>query len=82
MVKFLGKGEKAEISKYIDWFCLKDKLLEQKTDTAVSSPDTEALWKALANSESWFPIQPTPKWSSFFERVRRLKFQISPVCFV
>ena len=27
----------------IDRFCLKDKLLEQKIDTAVACPDTEGL---------------------------------------
>ena len=61
MVKFLGAGEKAEISNFIGLFCLKDKLLGQKTDTAVSSPETEGLWKVLAKSEPWFPIQPISK---------------------
>ena len=56
MVKFVGAGEKAEISNFIDWFSLKHKLLEQNTDTAISSPDTERLWKVSAKSESWFPI--------------------------
>ena len=62
MVKFLGAGEEAEISNFIGWFCLKDKLIEQKTDAAVSSPDTEGLWKVSAKSESWFSIQATQKW--------------------
>ena len=82
MVEFLGAGEKAKISNFIGLFCLKDKLLGQKTDTAVFSPDTEGLWKVLAKSESWFPILLTPKWSSFLEQARRSKFQISSVCFV
>ena len=81
-VKFLGAGEKVEISNLIGLFCLKDKLLGQKTDTADSSTNTEGLWKVLAKSESWFPIQPTPKWSSFLEQARRSKFQISSVGFV
>ena len=62
MVKFLGAGKKAKISNFIGWFCLKDKLLEQKTDAAVSSPDTEGLWKVSAKSESCFAIQPTQEW--------------------
>ena len=36
MVKFLGAGKSAETSNFIGWFYLKDKLLEQKTDAAVS----------------------------------------------
>ena len=51
MVKFLGPVKKAEISNFIGWFFLKDKLLEQETDAAVSSPDTEGLWKVLAKSQ-------------------------------
>ena len=43
MVKFLRVGEKVKISNFIGWFCLKDKLLEEKIDTAVSSPDSEGL---------------------------------------
>ena len=62
MVKFLGADEEAEISNFIGWFCLKDKLIEQKTDAAVSSPDTEGLWKVSAKPESWFSIQATQKW--------------------
>ena len=62
MVKFLGVGEKAEISNFIGWFCLKDKLLEQKTDVAISSPDTERLWEVSAKSQLCFAIQPTQEW--------------------
>ena len=62
MVKFLGAGKKAEISNFIGWFYLKDKLLEKKTDAAVSSPDTEGLWKVSAISELCFAIQPTEEW--------------------
>ena len=51
MVKFLGPAKKAEISNFIGLFFLKDKLLEKKTDAAVSSPDTVGLWKVLAKSE-------------------------------
>ena len=61
-VNFLGASKKVEISNFIDWFCLKDKLFEQKNDTAVSCPETEGLWKVSAKSELWFPIQPTQKW--------------------
>ena len=82
VVKFLRAGKKAEISNFISLLCLKDKLLGQKTDRSVSSPDTEGLWKDFAKSESWFPIQPTPKWSSFLEQARRSKIQISSVGFV
>ena len=74
MVKFLGAGKKVKISNFISLFCLKDKLLGQKTDTAVSSPDTEGLWKVLAKSELWFPIQPTPKWSRSRQEGRKFKF--------
>ena len=56
MVKFLGAGEKAEISNFIGLFCLKDKLLGQKTDTAVSSPDTEGLWRAESFSKIWIMV--------------------------
>ena len=82
MVKFLGAGKKAEISNFIVFFCLKDELLGQKTDTAASSSDTEGLWKVLAKPKSWFPIQSFPKWSSFWEQARESKIQISSVCFV
>ena len=61
MVKFLRAGEKVKISNIIGCFCVKDKLLEQNFDTAVSCPDTEGLWKASAKSESWFSMQPTQK---------------------
>ena len=61
-VNFLGASKKVEISIFINWFCLKDKLFEQKNDTAVSRPDIEGLWKVSAKSELWFPIQHTQKW--------------------
>ena len=61
-VKFLGAGEKVEISNFIGWFCLKDKFLEKKMDTSVSCPDREGFWKVSAKSESCFAIQPTQKW--------------------
>ena len=40
-VKFLRAGEKVKFSNFIGWVCLKDKLLGQKIDTAVSCPDTQ-----------------------------------------
>ena len=51
-----------KISYFLGWLCLKDKLTEQKTDTAVSCSDSEGLWKVSAKSELWFPIQPSKKW--------------------
>ena len=62
MMKFLGVDEKAKISNFIGWFCLKDKLLEQKTAAAVFCPDTEGLWKVSAKSELSFAIQPVQEW--------------------
>ena len=62
MAKFHGAAEKVKISNFIGWFCLKDKLLEEEIDTAVSCPDTEGIRKVSAKSELWFPIQPTEKW--------------------
>ena len=50
MVKFFGAGEKVKISNFIGWCLLKEKLLEQITDTAVSSHDGEELWKVSAKS--------------------------------
>ena len=61
-MNFLRAGEKIKISNFIGWFSLKDKLPEQRIDTAVSSPDSEGLWKVSAKSELWFPIQPSKKW--------------------
>ena len=43
MVKFLWGGENVETSNFIGWFCLKDKLVEQNTDTAVYRSDSEGL---------------------------------------
>ena len=40
-VKFRRAGEKVKFSNFIDWLCLKDTLLVQQIDTAVSCPDTE-----------------------------------------
>ena len=42
-VKFLGASEKVNISNFISWFYLKNKLLKQKRNTEVSCPDTEEL---------------------------------------
>ena len=58
MVKFLGAGEKRKISNFIGWFCVKDKLLGQKTERTIYCPDTDGLLKVSAQSEWWFPIQP------------------------
>ena len=81
-VNFLWAGEKVKISNSIGCFCLKDKLPEQKTDTAVSCPDSKELWKVSAKSKPWFPIQHKKIGWIFFEQARRSKFQISSVSFV
>ena len=76
MANFLGAGKKAEISNFIIWFCVKHKLLEQKTDIVASCPDTEVLWKVSSKSELWFLIQATQKCWNLLEEPRRLKFHI------
>ena len=57
-VKFRRAGEKVKFSKFIDWLCLKDTLLVQQTDTAVSCPDTEGpctfilfFWMEMKSNE-------------------------------
>ena len=82
LVKFLRAGEKVKISNITGCFCVKEKLLEQNFDTAVSCLDSEGLWKASAKSESWFSMQPTQKWWNFFEQARRSKFKNSSVGFI
>ena len=81
-VKFLPAGKKVQISNFIGWYCLKEKLFEKQMDTSVSCPDTERLWKVSAKSESWFPIQRTKKLWNFFEQVKRPKSQILSLGFV
>ena len=81
-VKFLQTVEKVKIWNFISWFCLKEKLPEQKIDIAVSCPDTEELWKVSEKSELWFPIQPTQNSWNFFKQEGRSKFQISSIGFV
>ena len=56
-VNFLRAGEKIKIENFIGWFCLKEKLPEQKLDTVVSCPDSKELWKVSAKSKPWFPTQ-------------------------
>ena len=51
-VKFLPAGKKVQISNFIGWYCLKEKLFEKQMDTSVSCPDTGRLWKVSAKSES------------------------------
>ena len=58
MRKFLGAGEKTKISHFIRWFCVKDKLLGQKSERRVYCPDTDGLLKVSAQSEWWFSMQP------------------------
>ena len=55
-VKFVGAGKRDKISNFIGWFCLKDILLEQKSERTVSCPDTEGLSKVSVKSDSWFLI--------------------------
>ena len=57
MVKLLRTGEKVKISNFFGWFCLNEKLLEEKMDTSVSCADSKELWKVSAKSEPWFPLQ-------------------------
>ena len=59
MVKFLRASKKVKISKFIGWFCLKDKLLEQEIDIEASRPGTEGPWKVWGKTKLWFPIQST-----------------------
>ena len=80
-VKFLPARKKVQISNFIGWYRLKDKLSEQQIDTSVSCPDTEGLWKVSAKSESRFLIQSTQELWNLLEQARRLKFQISSVDF-
>ena len=61
MVKFLRADEKTKISNFIGWFCVKGKLLGQETNRTVYCRDTHELLKVSAQSEWWFPIQPTQK---------------------
>ena len=82
IVKFLQTGKKAKILNLIGWFCLKDKMTEQKVDTASSCPDSKELWKVSEESNSWFSIQPKKIGGIFFKQARRSKFQISMVSFV
>ena len=44
-VNFVRAGEAIKISNFVGGFSLKDKFLEQKLDTAVSSIHSEGLWK-------------------------------------
>ena len=55
---WLNRARRVKISNFIGWFWLKDKLLEQKIDIAVSCSDTEGPWKVWGKTDSWFPIQP------------------------
>ena len=57
-VKFRRAGEKVKFSNFIGWLCLKDKLLVQQIDTAVSCPDTEGpcafklfFWMEMKSNE-------------------------------
>ena len=72
-LKFLWAGQKAKISNFISWFCLKGKLPEQKIYKAVSSPDSEGLSKVSAKSESWFPIQHIKKTVKFLQAGEKAK---------
>ena len=53
MGEFLSADKKTKISHFIGWFCVKDKLLGEKTERAVYCPDTEGLLKVSTISESW-----------------------------
>ena len=65
IVKFLRAGKKVKISNFIGWFCLKDKLLGQKTDTAFRAMKSfSTIWILVSNSD------PQNGWI-FFEQARR-----------
>ena len=70
MLTFFEAGEKVKISTFRGWFCLKHKFITEKIDRAVSCPDSEELWKVLAKSESWFPIQ-SPKNRILLDKTNR-----------
>ena len=72
-VNFLRAGKKVKISNLIGWFCLKDKLLEQNVDTAVSCPDTKEPWKVWGKTDSWFPILPPKSWVNFIRPGKKVK---------
>ena len=50
LVNFFPVDKRVKISNFIGWFCLKCKLLEQKTDTGVSFCDTDGLSKIWAKT--------------------------------
>ena len=81
MVKFLQTGKKAKISNFIGWFCLKEKLLEEKMDTSVSCPDSKELRKFSAKSEPWFTIQHKKNWVNFLRAGEKVKISDFIGCF-
>ena len=54
---FLQQEGRVEFSNFIGLFCLKGKLLEQKTFKRVSFYDTEGIWNVWPKTELWFPNQ-------------------------
>ena len=66
MIKFIGTGKKVKISNFFPWFWLKDKFLDQKTDTAVSCPDSEGLWEVSAKSDFLFANQESDFAETFY----------------
>ena len=56
-MNFLRAGEKVKILRFIGWFCLKDKMSEQKIDTESFCADSKELWKVSAKSKPCFLIQ-------------------------
>ena len=62
-----------QISNFIGWFRLKEKLPEQKIETPVSSPHREGLWKVSEKSESFSSIEPTKNLSNFLWAGKKAK---------
>ena len=53
-VNFLRVGEKTKISNFIGWVCVKDKFLEQKTETAIYCPNMKGYEKFQQNLNPGF----------------------------
>ena len=57
---FLQQEGRVEFSNFIGLFCLKGKLLEQKTFKRISFYDTEGIWNVWPKTELWF-LNQTPE---------------------
>ena len=77
-----SQPKNGEISDFIGWFYLKDKLLEQKSDTAAFFLTPNSSEKFQENLNSGFQFSLAKNGEIFFEEARMLKFEILLVCFV